>query len=131
MKILLDENIDVNFVKEFTQHEVETVKSMLWTGKVNGELLTLAEKNGFNIFITLDSNLVYQQNLSKYNINIINLKTKDSKLATLKLFLPKITIKKPKDEKNIYTPRRIVVCCDDIRTNYPEFGQCTCSSGSN
>ena len=88
MKILLDENIDVNFAKEFTEYEIETVKSMNWTGKINGELLASAEKNGFEVFITLDSNLIYQQNLSKYNLYIIKIKSKDSKISTLKSFLP-------------------------------------------
>ena len=91
MKILLDENIDVNFVNEFQENEVKTVKGMNWMGKMNGELLSLAEMNGFEIFITLDSNLIYQQNLSKYNIFIIRLKAKDSKLPTLQKFLPLIT----------------------------------------
>src|SRR5205085_11521667 len=90
MKILLDENIDVNFIHEFTQYEIETVKSMSWIGKMNGDLLSLAEKNGFEVFITLDSNLVYQQNLLKYNIYIISLKAKDSKLSTLKSFSSQI-----------------------------------------
>ncbi len=84
MKILLDENIDVDFVKEFTGYQVETVKSMNWTGKENGELLTLAVKNRFEVLITLDSNLQYQQNLSKFDISVINLKSKDSRLETLK-----------------------------------------------
>ena len=88
MKILFDENIDVNFAKEFTGYEIATVKSMNWAGEKNGELLILAEKNEFEIFITLDSNLVYQQNLSKYNLYIINIKSKDSRLSALKSFLP-------------------------------------------
>jgi len=90
MKILLDENIDVDFVKEFTGYQVETVKSMNWTGKENGELLTLAVKNRFEVLITLDSNLQYQQNLSKFDISVINLKLKDSRLKTLKLLVMEI-----------------------------------------
>ena|ERR1051325_329434 len=92
MKILLDENIDIGFAKEFTGYEIETVKSMNWSGISNGVLLKLAIKNNFKVFITLDSNLVYQQNLSSFNINVINLKSKDSKLDFLKKFTPKILI---------------------------------------
>ena len=84
MKILLDENIDVNFKNEFPEFDVETVKGMKWTGIENGELLHLATTNKFEVFITLDSNIQYQQNLIKFDIFIICIKTKDSKLTTLK-----------------------------------------------
>jgi hypothetical protein len=74
---------------------------MNWIGKMNGELLSLAIQNGFEIFITLDSNLKFQQNLSKFNIFIINLKSKDSKLPTLKLFIPQLLNHLNKIQENI------------------------------
>ena len=90
LKILLDENIDVNFKDELTGFDIYTVKENGWTGIENGKLLELVIRNNYNIFITLDSNLRYQQNLSKINLHIIVIKTKDSRLAHLKLFTAKL-----------------------------------------
>jgi hypothetical protein len=56
----------------------------------NGELLGLTTLTGFEIFITLDRNLRYQQNLSKFDLKFILLLTVDNKIKTLQAFLPKI-----------------------------------------
>lgn len=90
MKILLDENIDINFKEEFSEYDIQTVKDKSWEGIENGRLLKLLIKNNYDIFITLDSNLRYQQNLSNFKIHIIVLKAKDSRLSHLKLFTAKI-----------------------------------------
>lgn len=90
MKILLDENIDVNFKEELSEYDIQTVKDNGWAGIENGRLLKLVIKNNYDIFITLDSNLRYQQNLSNFKIHIIVLKAKDSRLTHLKLFTTKI-----------------------------------------
>lgn len=90
MKILIDENIDVNFINEFTEFEVDTVRDNGWIGIENGELLRLAITNNYKVFITLDSNLKYQQNLPKFDISIFVLKSKDSRLQSLKLLVPQI-----------------------------------------
>jgi predicted nuclease of predicted toxin-antitoxin system len=63
MKILLDENLPHRLRREFPQHEVMTVAYMGWAGVKNGELLSLAEANGFQVFLTADRNLSYQQNM--------------------------------------------------------------------
>ena len=88
MKILLDENIDINFKEELSEYDIQTVKVNGWAGIENGRLLKLVIKNNYDIFITLDSNLRYQQKPVK--IHIIVLKAKDSRLAHLKLFTTKI-----------------------------------------
>ncbi len=90
MKILLDENIDVSFKREFTSYDIETVRSMGWSGKQNGKLLDLAVRSGFDDIITLDTNLKSQLNISAYNIIINNLRVQDSKLSNLKLLVPEI-----------------------------------------
>lgn len=90
LKILLDEKIDVNFKDELTGFDIHTVKENGWTGIENGKLLELVIRNNYNVFITLDSNLRYQQNLSKINLHIIVIKAKDSRLAHLKLFTAKL-----------------------------------------
>ena len=58
-----------------TQHEVVTAYERGWSQLSNGELLQVAEADGFDLFITTDSNLKYQQNLSSRRIAIIVLST--------------------------------------------------------
>ena len=61
MKILLDESLPKSLTKEFKGHFVSTVVGHGWSGKKNGELLRLAQKE-FDVFLTADQNLQYQQN---------------------------------------------------------------------
>ncbi len=69
-RILLDECIDRRLVRELSGHEVRTASEMGWAGLDNGELLTRAEKD-FQVFITVDRNLTFQQNLPTFNIAIL------------------------------------------------------------
>jgi len=64
MKILLDESLPTKLSEFFrTDHEILTVRDMNWLGKKNGELLRLVIENNFEVFVTADRNLPYQQNL--------------------------------------------------------------------
>ena len=89
MKLLLDECIDRRLAKELTWHDVKTVPQMGWATKKNGELLALAETE-FDVFITVDRNLSFQQNLPKFNIAVLVLHAPSNRLADLKLLVPKI-----------------------------------------
>ncbi|GAB4174255.1 MAG: hypothetical protein Fur006_04040 [Coleofasciculaceae cyanobacterium] len=83
MKLLLDECIDRRFAKEFVGYEVKTVPQMGWAGVKNGQLLALAEAE-FDVFITVDRNLSFQQNLPQFNIAVIVLQAPSNRLADLK-----------------------------------------------
>ena len=63
MRALLDECIDWRLSRDIVGHEVETARQMGWTTISNGELLRLAESE-FDVFITVDRNLSFQQNMS-------------------------------------------------------------------
>lgn len=89
MKILLDECLDRRLGKEIVGYEVKTVPQMNWAGVKNGELMRLAEIE-FDVFITVDRNLSFQQNLSKFNIAVLVLRAKSNRLADLKPFARKI-----------------------------------------
>ena len=89
MKILLDECIDRKLAREFPNHEVKTVPQMGWAGVKNGQLLALAEQE-FDVFITVDSNLSFQQNLSQLDIAIVVLQASSNRLADLKPLAPKV-----------------------------------------
>jgi hypothetical protein len=62
---------------------------MGWAGIKNGELLTLAEKE-FDVFITVDLNLSFQQNLPKFNIAVLVLHASSNRLADLQPLAPKV-----------------------------------------
>ncbi len=62
---------------------------MGWAGIKNGALLTLADAE-FDIFITVDRNLAFQQNLPKFNIAVLVLHATSNRLADLKPLAPKI-----------------------------------------
>ena len=63
---------------------------MGWLGKVNGELLNLANESSFDVFITVDKKLRFQQNLNQFRFAIIVLDTPRSTLEKLKILMPKL-----------------------------------------
>lgn len=89
MKLLFDECIDRKFTREFVGYEVKTVPQMGWAGVKNGQLLALAEAE-FDVFITVDRNLSFQQNLSQFNIAVIVLQAPSNRLAELKPLVPDV-----------------------------------------
>ena len=89
MKLLLDESLPRRLQKELIGHEVVTVPEKGWAGKTNGELLALASES-FDIFITADQNLEYQQELSKFSIGVIILAAPTNRFPDLKPLVPKI-----------------------------------------
>ena len=74
MKILLDECVPWPMHRLLTGHECRTAQQQGWGGVKNGQLLQLAESE-FDLFITSDQNLRYQQNLSGRSIAILELST--------------------------------------------------------
>jgi hypothetical protein len=82
MRLLLDECIDRKLVREFVGCEVKTAPQMGWAGVKNGQLLALAEVE-FDVFITVDRNLSFQQNLPQFNIAVIILQAPSNRLADL------------------------------------------------
>jgi hypothetical protein len=89
VKLLLDECIDWRLTKDLEGHDIKTVPQMGWAGIKNGVLLTLAEKE-FDVFITVDRNLAFQQNLPTFNIAVLVLHATSNRLADLRPLAPKI-----------------------------------------
>jgi hypothetical protein len=71
MKILVDESCPRKLQNDFPEHEVWTVRDKRWLGKKNGELLRLMVDDGFELFVTVDRNLPYQQNPESLPIPIV------------------------------------------------------------
>ncbi len=89
MKVLFDECIDRRLVREIPGHDVRTVPQMGWAGIKNGDLLLLAEKE-FEVFVTVDRNLSFQQNLTKYDLAVIVLRARTNRLRELNSLVPEL-----------------------------------------
>jgi hypothetical protein len=87
MKVLLDECVPRKLRRELSEHEVHTVTERGWSGIKNGQLLALAEAE-FDVFLTVDQNLKYQQNLKSFNIGIVLLVARNNRLKTLSPLMP-------------------------------------------
>jgi hypothetical protein len=74
MKILLDECVPWPMHRLLAGHECSTAQQQGWGGIKNGRLLQLAEGK-FDLFVTSDQNLRYQQNLAGRGIAILELST--------------------------------------------------------
>jgi hypothetical protein len=66
VKVLLDEQLPHRLRKLLGAHDVYTVDYMGWAALKNGELLRAAESDGFEVFLTGDKNLAYQQNMAGF-----------------------------------------------------------------
>ena len=89
MKVLIDECAP-RALKKFLVHrghECLTVQEVGWSGKQNGELLGLAEVS-FDVLVSIDTNLSYQQNLTGRRIGIVILHSSSNRLEQLKKFFP-------------------------------------------
>ncbi len=71
MKILFDQGTPVPLRRSLTGHTVDTAYDRGWSALTNGDLLEIAEQNGYDLMITTDQNLRYQQNLASRQISII------------------------------------------------------------
>ena len=82
MRVLLDECVPRKLRRELPGHDVLTVTERGWSGVKNGELLALAEAE-FDVFLTVDQNLKFQQNLKALRIGVILLVARNNRLRTL------------------------------------------------
>jgi hypothetical protein len=74
VRILIDEGVPVQIRGALKGHSTLTVQEAGWSSFLNGELLAKAEGR-FDLFITADKNLKYQQNLSGRTLAILELST--------------------------------------------------------
>jgi predicted nuclease of predicted toxin-antitoxin system len=75
VRILFDQGTPVPLRRVLTQQEVATAHERGWSQLNNGDLLDLAEKEGFDVLVTTDTNLKHQQNLVSRRIAIVVLTT--------------------------------------------------------
>ena len=83
MRLLLDECVDRRLAREIRGHEVSTVSELGWAGIRNGELLVRASGR-FDIFVTVDRNLAFQQNTADLPVAVVILRARTNRLVDLK-----------------------------------------------
>jgi hypothetical protein len=91
--VLLDECVPWPIHKLLGEHVCKTAQQCGWGGTKNGDLLRLAEKN-FDVFITSDQNIRYQQNLADRQIAILELSTNDMRRIQAAVDLIRAAIEK-------------------------------------
>ena len=81
--------MDRGLAEAITGHEVKTVPEAGWASLQNGELLSRAQAE-YDVFVTTDRNLMFQQNLPKFDIAVLVLAARTNRLRDLLPLVPKI-----------------------------------------
>jgi len=89
VKILLDECLPKRVARLLPGHDVITVRQMNWLGLSNGRLLAVANPQ-FEAFLTVDKNLVRQQDLTGLRIAVIVLRARSNKVEDLGPLVPHV-----------------------------------------
>lgn len=87
MRILLDESLPRKLGQALAGHEVRTVQQVGWDGLKNGELLRQASGK-FDVLLTGDQNLEYQQNPARLPIAVVVLIAANNRIETLRPLIP-------------------------------------------
>lgn len=89
MRLLLDESLPRQLARHLEGHETQTVQRQGWAGLKNGVLLRTASAE-FDVFLTGDQNLQFQQNLASLPLAVIVLVAFNNRLATLLPLVPEV-----------------------------------------
>jgi len=103
LRVLLDECVDVRLAASLATVDVRTVADQGWLGISNGRLLALAAAE-FDVFVTVDRNLPFQQHLPKFDIAVILLRATTNRLDDLVLLVPDLVSAIPSATKGVVTP---------------------------
>jgi predicted nuclease of predicted toxin-antitoxin system len=87
-RLLFDQNVPAPLAKLLPEHEITTAHHLGWGELSNGKLLNAAQSAGFEVMMTVDKNLRYQQNLEDRQIGILVLPTQ--KIGVLKGILSEL-----------------------------------------
>jgi len=91
VRILLDECVDWRLSRHIVGHDVRSARQMGWTAVKNGELLALASEH-FEVFVTVDQNLSFQQNVRALRIAVIVLHGRTNRLGDLLTLVPNLLL---------------------------------------
>ena len=102
MRVLLDECVPRALRKELLGHEVKTVAEAGWAGVRNGELLQLAAKQ-FDLLLTVDRNLEYQQNFAGLTLAVIVVHAPSNDVTMLRHLMPAVLAAIPTTKPGMVT----------------------------
>ena len=91
MRILLDESLPRKLGQALAGHEVRTVQQTGWSGLKNGELLRRA-KGSFDVFVTGDQNLEFQQGAASLTIPVVVLVAVNNRIETMRPLVPELLL---------------------------------------
>ena len=90
MKLLLDECIPRKLKNSLPDYDCRTVPEAGFAGEKNGALLDLAERAGFDTFVTMDKGVEYEQNLAHRSLAIVIVRAKSNRLEDLLPLIPEL-----------------------------------------
>jgi len=100
MRVLLDECVSRALRAELPGHEVKTIAEAGWAGVKNGGLLQLAAKD-FDVLLTVDRNLEYQQNFSVLALAVIVMDAPSNDIVVLRPLMPAVLEAIPKAQPGV------------------------------
>jgi hypothetical protein len=87
--ILFDEDVPRQLRRDLQEFKIRTVQEEGWSSVKNGELLRLSSRT-FDVFVTADKRLRFQQNISRFDIGVVVIATRDTRLPRLQQALEEI-----------------------------------------
>jgi len=90
VRVLVDQCLPRHLAAELTGHEATTVRAQRWLGLRNGVLLRAAVNAGFEVFITNDSSIEFQQNVKRIGIAVIALVGFRNRIQDLRPIVPRV-----------------------------------------
>lgn len=90
MRVLIDEDLPIGLARYLSPHVAEHVAQLGWKGKSNGDLLSAAVAAGFDVLLTGDAHLPFQQDLRQYDIAVVEVRAGRLVLARLLALAPQI-----------------------------------------
>jgi hypothetical protein len=90
VKILFDHCVPKPLRRELPGHEIKTAREMRWEGLKNGKLLDEAQAARFDVFLTVDQNIRYQQNLQDRAIAVVVMIANGITVEDLRSLLPAV-----------------------------------------
>ena len=90
MRLLLDECVPRKFKTALPGHDASTAQEMGRSGKRNGEVLRVLREHRFDVFITVDQNVGFQQNVAASGIAVIVLGARSNRLKDLLPLAPAV-----------------------------------------
>jgi|SRR5947209_16535875 len=89
MRVLVDECVDWRIIRDLHPHDARTVKQLGWKGNDDGSLLARAAAE-FDVFLTVDTKLPDQQNMAAFDIAVVVLRGRTTRLADLRELLDRL-----------------------------------------